>query len=436
VGRHLARLESLDVRGIKLGLAAIDALCERLGRPERAFPSVLVGGTNGKGSTAATLASIAEAAGKRSGLYTSPHLISVTERVRVGPADVSVEALDEALGRVFAAADAEPAIPATYFEAMTAAAFWLFRETGVDVAVLEVGLGGRFDATNVSPAGLSIVTSIALDHTAELGDTLPRIAFEKAGIFRRDRPALFRSEDPEARAELARAAEAADALGHDATREVAVDVREIGVRGTVFETTTPERRLQLRTPLPGAHQAWNAALAVRGAELYPEAFGSPADETLERGVAGVRWAGRLERIARPGRADVILDGCHNPDGARALARWLDDSGLAGRARLVFGAMADKDVEGIAAAIFPKASEVVLVLAGASRGATPDELLRRVGPLARRARIAPDARAALELLDSETGAAAGAGPPIIVAGSLYLVGDARAGLLGSEARGTL
>lgn len=427
-GPALARLDSLSLRGIKLGLAAIDAICGRLGRPERAFPSVLVGGTNGKGSTAATLTALAGAAGRRAGLYTSPHLVHVTERVRVGEEDASPEALDGALARVFAEADRAPELALTYFEAITAASFLLFRDGCVDLAVLEVGLGGRLDATNVVPASLSVVTSIALDHTEELGDTLPAIAREKAGIFRRGRSALVRAGDPGAFAALAQAAERAGAQLHDAASEVQVRAVSVGLDGTEFDLETPLLRARLRTPLAGAHQAWNAALAVRAAELLPAELGALSPETAARGLSRVRWPGRLERAASPLGRPVLLDGCHNPDGARALADFLDDAGIAGRAPLVFGAMADKDVEGIAAALFPKVSEVVLVRAPGPRAAAPDELLGRVGALAAKVRTAPDLASALSLLDGP--AAARDAAPIIVAGSLYLVGEARAVLLGS------
>ncbi|HEY1434652.1 MAG TPA: Mur ligase family protein, partial [Thermoanaerobaculia bacterium] len=196
--RSLDRLESLGQRGMKLGLAAIEAVCARLDRPERRIPSVLVAGTNGKGSTAATLAEIAGAAGLRAGLYTSPHLERVTERIRIGPDDIAADALDAALADVFAAADRAPVVPLTYFEAMTAAAFTAFAGAGLDLAVLEVGLGGRFDATNVAPAVLAVVTSISIDHVEDLGGTIAAIAFEKAGVFRQGRPALVASRLPEA----------------------------------------------------------------------------------------------------------------------------------------------------------------------------------------------------------------------------------------------
>jgi dihydrofolate synthase / folylpolyglutamate synthase len=348
--------------------------------------------------------------------------------VRVGEEDASPESLDAALARVFAAADGAPELALTYFEAITAAAFLLFRDASVDLAVVEVGLGGRLDATNVAPASLSVVTSIALDHMAELGDSLPAIAREKAGIFRRGRPALVRAADAAAFAALAAEAGRAGAQLHDASREVHVRGVSTGLEGTEFDLETPLLRARLKTPLAGAHQAWNAALAVRAAELLPAELGVLSPETAAKGLSRVRWAGRLERVASPRGRPVLLDGCHNPDGARAIANFLDDAGIAGRAPLVFGAMADKDVEGIAAALFPKVSEVVLVRAPGPRAAAPDELLGRVGALAAKVRTAPDLASALSLLDGP--AAARDAAPIIVAGSLYLVGEARAVLLGS------
>ena len=406
---------------MKLGLAAIDALCERLGRPERTFASVLVGGTNGKGSTAATLSAIAAAHGLRTGLYTSPHLVSVNERIRVEEEDISDEELDGALSRVFAACDRAPEIPATYFEAATAAALLLFSERGVDLAVLEVGLGGRFDATNVAPAVLSAVTSIGLDHTAELGDTLSRIAREKAGIFRRGRPALVRASAPEARESLLRCAREAGALWHDGGAELDVRIRQVGLGGTRFTVTTPERRVELVTPLPGAHQAWNASLALRAAELLPDPVLSLAPGSIARAVASLRWPGRLERFDVAGRP-VLLDGCHNPEAAAALAGFLADARLEGQCPLVFGALADKDVEGMTRLLFPLTSGVTLVRAPSSRAATVEELARRVPPAPGGIDSRPTVSEALEDLLAREGSA-----PIIVAGSLYLVGEARAWL---------
>jgi dihydrofolate synthase/folylpolyglutamate synthase len=307
---------------MKLGLAAIDTLCERIGRPERNVPSVLVGGTNGKGSTAATLSAIAKACGLRAGLYTSPHLIHVTERIRVEDEDITGEELDRALERVFAAADEAPAVAATYFEAATAAAFLVFSDRRLDLAILEVGLGGRFDATNVAPAVLSAVTSIGLDHTEELGPTVAHIAREKAGIFRTGRPAIARAAG-EALEVLRAEAQQRGSAWHDAGAELSVRVRNVGIEGTRFDVTTPLRRLHLTTPLPGAHQAWNAAIAIRAAELLPEpaprltprrsARGSRAsvgpDAWAPRGRRPSRAARRMPQRGRRGRPGRVPRGC-------------------------------------------------------------------------------------------------------------------------------
>jgi dihydrofolate synthase/folylpolyglutamate synthase len=406
---------------MRLGLAAIDSACERLGRPERRVAPVLVAGTNGKGSTAAALSALAAGAGLRAGLYTSPHLIDVTERIRLEERDISREELDAVLRRVFEAADALPALSLTYFEVMTAAAFVSFADRVLDLAVVEVGLGGRLDATNVAPARLSIVTSIGLDHTEELGPTLAGIACEKAGVFRAGRPALARAASEEARDALRSAAADAGAEWHDAAEEIAVEIERISLEGTRFLLRTPAGESELTTPLPGAHQAWNAALAVRAAELLAPELPRLADRPAE-GLARVRWPGRLERFETDGRT-VLLDGCHNAEGAEALARFLRDAGLSGRGDLVFGAMADKDIASIAARLFPEAESVQIVPAGSSRAASVEEIARRVAGIGPSARPAPSVTAALE-----RALAAPGGRPIIVAGSLYLVGEARAWLL--------
>ncbi len=418
----LARLESLAPRGMKLGLAAIDALSERLGHPERNFPSVLVAGTNGKGSAAATLSAIATAGGLRTGLYTSPHLHRAGERIRVGEVDLSDGELDQILERAFRAADAAPEISVTYFEILTAAAFLAFSRRGLDLAVLEVGLGGRFDATNIAPAALSLITSIGLDHVEELGPTAASIAREKAGVFRAGRPALVGWVETEARSALADAARETGAVVHDAARELVISDTTTSIDGTRFSLTTPCGQYTLATPLPGAHQARNVALAARSAELLSTALPSLRREAIAVGAAATRWPGRLEKVTVRGRA-VLLDGCHNAAGAEALALFLRDAGLAGRVPLVFGAMADKDVEAIAAVLFPAAASVRLVRVSSPRAATAEELARRTAAVRPDALRMENVEVALRELLAEPDPA-----PIIVAGSLYLVGEARSLIL--------
>jgi dihydrofolate synthase/folylpolyglutamate synthase len=409
---------------MKLGLAAIDAVCDRLGRPEQSVPSVLVAGTNGKGSVAATLSAIAAAAGLRAGLYTSPHLVRVTERIRIGEADVSAEELDAHLELVFRAAEAAPEIPLTYFEALTAAAFAAFAGERLELAIYEVGLGGRFDATNVAPAALSLVTSIGLDHVEELGPTVESIAREKAGVFRAGRAALIGPCVDGARQTLSEAARQIGAVLHDAAREAAIRDVETSLEGTRFRLSTPIGSYELATPLPGAHQAGNAAVAARATELFAGELPSVPTRAIAPGIAGTRWPGRLERLSARGRS-VLLDGCHNPQAADALARFVRDVGLAGRVVLVFGAMADKDVETMAAILFPCAAAVCLVTAPTPRAATAEELVSRTRNVRSDCVPAPNLESALAGLLGRRDADA---PPIIVAGSLYLVGEARTLLL--------
>jgi dihydrofolate synthase/folylpolyglutamate synthase len=410
---------------MKLGLEAMDAVCARLGGPERRFPTVLVGGTNGKGSTAATLAAIATCAGLKTGLYTSPHLIDVTERIRLGWKDVEADYLDGGLEAVFAAADEAPAVPLTYFEAMTAAALFIFADWKAELAVLEVGLGGRLDATNIADPILSIVTSIGLDHTADLGPTLESIAREKAGIFRWRKPALVRVANEEARTALGEASDAAGAYWYDLDRETEITRLETGLAGTRFGLATPVRMYALETPLPGAHQAGNAALAVRAAELLAKEMPRLTAVACLTGVRSVFWPGRLESFRVSGRT-VVLDGCHNPEGASALARFLGDAGLDGRTHLVFGAMADKDIEGIAAEVFPRVRSVTLVPAGTARGEPAERLARRVEGIGPASAAGESLAAALDGLLASSGS-----ETIIVAGSLYLVGEARRLLLSGK-----
>lgn len=417
---NLVRLESLAPRGMKLGLSAIDAVCQRLDRPERRVPCVLVAGTNGKGSAAATLASIATSAGLRTGLYTSPHLIEVTERIRLGSEDISPAELETSLEAVFAAADRAPEVPLTYFEAITAAAFACFARSHLDWSVLEVGLGGRYDATNVAPADMSLVTSIAFDHMADLGNTLEAIAREKAGVFRASRPALVWADTPEARRALEESARSAGARLHEVDREVRISSEQTDLEGTRFRLETPLRTYELASPLPGVHQARNASLAVRAAELLAEREPRVDAASIVSGVAAVRWPGRLERF-RVGERTVVLDGCHNVEGAEALARFLTEAGL--RGDLIFGAMADKEIEKIGGILLPHVARVCFAAPTTGRAVSPEELLRRLGDLAPPASTASSVESALRkfLGDSRT-------EPIIVAGSLYLVGEARALLL--------
>ncbi len=413
------------MRGIKLGLEPIREVLARLGRPERSCPHVLIAGTNGKGSTAATLSSILRAAGVRAGLHTSPHLVDVTERVRVGDEDVTERGLGDALARVFAAAARAPEVPVTYFEALTAAAEEIFSEARCRAAVVEVGMGGRLDATNAADPVLSAITSIDLDHMADLGPTPAAIAREKAGVFRAGRPALSAVGEPEAREAVAAEAERIGAALVDVRRTT----RASGVRptpdGQAFTLETPAGVHLLETPLRGAHQVSNVAVAVTAAERLRPLFPEITPAAIARGVASVRWPARLEKFLVGGRV-VWLDGCHNPEGARALAAFLGSRGAP--YDMLFGVMRDKDAPAIAAPLFPAAGRIVLVAPAADRAYPVDALAERLGALAARAERSSSAAEGLDRLlrsgDAE----------IVVAGSLFLAGELRPALAGGGGRG--
>jgi dihydrofolate synthase / folylpolyglutamate synthase len=398
--------------GMKFGLETMQALVAELGHPERAFPSLLVAGTNGKGSVVAYADSVLRARGLRVGRYTSPHLMRVNERIAVGGRAISDRALDHAVARVRAAADALAAagrLPAepTFFEVLTAAGFLHFQRAGVDVAVLEVGMGARLDATNVVDPLSSAIVSIDRDHEAYLGTTLPAIAREKAGVLRRGRVTVLGPMAAEARAAIG---EAADRLG---ARVVDAADTVVPGKGNKVDVVTPGRVHRGLAPLPGAHQRANLAVALR---LLEEARTAGLAVDLSRvaeGVARTRWPGRLQRL--PGRPPLLVDGAHNPAAARALA---DE--LRGQEPfvLVFAAMADKDIATMGRILFPLARAIVLTKVPGARAAPPDAIARAVGAPARDARKTERVRDALSL------ARRLAGPRglVVAAGSLYLAGE--------------
>ncbi len=389
-----ARLERLKRRGLRPGLERIRALLARLDHPERAFRVVLVGGTNGKGSTARALAALLQAAGERVGLFTSPHLLRVGERVEVNGRQITDAELAALLERSWAHVEA---VEASYFEAIAALALAHFAERRVDTAVLEVGLGGRFDAVNASEPALSIVTNVALDHTDWLGPTLADVAREKAGILRPGRPALT-------------------AARGDGWARLRAEARARGVRleqvlpgcaapqgyGVAFGLS----RNVYGAPLMGVHQADNLALAVRAARLL--GAGGPA---IRRGLARVRHPGRLSYL--PDRR-LLLDGAHNPAGTRALARALEDYFPASPKTLVFAVSRDKDVAAMAAELRGHFREVVLTRYPGERAADPKTLVRFFPG----AQIEPDPNRAL----ARALAARPAGGLVVAAGSLYLVAE--------------
>jgi dihydrofolate synthase/folylpolyglutamate synthase len=418
----IADVLARDQHGIKFGLDNILTLCAALDHPERSWTNLIVAGTNGKGSVTAMAAAALTAAGHRTGRYTSPHLVALEERIVVDGQAVRPDQLCEAARYVLEiearcrAAGQLPA-PVTFFELVTATAFEAFRRARVEVAVLEVGMGGRFDSTNVVEPIAGAITSIAYDHMRFLGDTLGEIAFEKAGIMRAQRPIVAGPLPAEAEAVIVR--EAADRGAHL--------VRAL--EGVSFcETLIPggRTRLTLRTArhdfgsfvlgLRGRHQAINAIVAVRLLEEAASEGLAVAPTAIVEGLTEVEWPARLQCMRLRNGVDLLLDAAHNPAGAESLAAYLRDTG-APPAPFVFGAMRDKDVPGMLRILAPHASRFVFCQAHSTRALAPDELVERA-QLAGVAAPLHTVSSPLEGLQL----AMRHDRRVVVAGSIFLIGD--------------
>lgn len=417
----VAYLYRLQKHGIKLGLETMTALTARLGMPQSRYRTLHIAGTNGKGSTAAMAAVILQAAGYRVGLYTSPHLVDFRERIRVNGemiAESQVAQLTEQLQAL-----CPPDLAPTFFEYTTAMAFQHFADSGVDVAVLEVGLGGRFDATNVVTPMACAITTIALDHQAYLGNTRSAIAFEKAGIIKSGVPVVLGRLDDDAWRTIEQVA-----------RERQAPVFRIGEH---FHTEGEEpqqfsyRGLGMRydgltCPLAGRHQLDNAACALALlAAAAPQGI-VVTSEAMRTGLHAVKWAGRLEVADR--RPTILLDGAHNPAAATALADFLTRADRSHPSRpviLVLGMMRDKDHRGFVEPLRSLVDEVVLTQADLPRSATAQELQSSLGDLLSHPHVVPslsDAMALARQLATPDGL-------VCVTGSLMLVGECKAWLHG-------
>jgi dihydrofolate synthase/folylpolyglutamate synthase len=417
-------LRGLEQFGIKLGLDSIRTLCRELGDPQLAFRSVIIAGTNGKGSVAAMTERALRAGGVRTGRYTSPHLVRLEERFVVGGDEVESGRFERSAAIVIAAIDRlvarrELPGPPTFFEATTAIAFEVFRRAGVELAVLEVGLGGRLDATNIVQPLAAAITSIARDHERQLGETLAAIASEKAGVIKPGIPVVIGELPDEAREVIARTAAEQGAPLIEAAGGVRIETnRRAG--DLELELQTPVRSYPPLIPaLRGRHQIGNAVVSVRLLETLESRGVGIGAEAIAAGLQDVRWPGRLEWIEGPG-GRLLLDAAHNPAGARALSSYLADLGPM---PLVFGVANDKDVEGMLRALVPVVTRVVLTQATISRAMPAAELARRARAALPDARFAlePDPFAAVALALGERGRAC-------VAGSIFLIGEVRGRLV--------
>jgi dihydrofolate synthase/folylpolyglutamate synthase len=431
LGRELASPQ--QARAAKFDLENIRVLSAHLGNPQRAFRSVHVAGTNGKGSTSAMLAAIAEAAGLRTGLYTSPHLMRINERIRcirpgckyssdpVGGSEIPDGDFAETFTRIHAAienllATGDLAAHPTYFECVTAMAFDYFARQKVDLAVIEVGLGGRLDSTNLIVPEVAIITKIDFDHENFLGHSIEAIASEKAGIIK---PGAWVVSNPgnSAASEVVRrrAAEQHSRLVEIESSYGATDIA--ATDGCYrFTATTPGAPIEITLPLAGRYQIQNALNAIAAARLLAERGFPISDGAIARGLASVRWPGRIERVHD--RPAVYFDGTHNPAGARELAPFWQEQFFGRRIHLIYGAMRDKAIDEVAGLLFPLAASVIVTQSPQPRSISAEALASITRHLAPSLRVIADPAAALE------SALAQASPDdtVFATGSLYLVGD--------------
>jgi dihydrofolate synthase / folylpolyglutamate synthase len=423
LGRELAA--PTQAAAAKFNLENITMLMERLGRPDHAYPSVHIAGTNGKGSTAAFLEAILRDAGFRTGLNTSPHLERINERIRIAGKEISDERFAELFTRILAMleellAEGKLKVHPTYFECVTALAFEAFARERVEFAVVEVGLGGRLDATNLLTPVVSVITRIDFDHENFLGHSLREIAGEKAGILKPCVPAVFAPQQPEAGEVLRAKAEElhCHVVETDKTFRVIHEEMQNGCVRAEFEERAGGRRITLAPQLAGRFQLQNALNAVAAATVLQERKYRISDENIVRGIAAAQWPGRIEKLQSS--PDVYVDGAHNPGAARELARYMEEHFAGRKVYLIYAAMRDKAVDEVTGLLFPHAEEVIFTEARTPRAISAAQLQEIAGHHAARHIAIPDAEQAVQA------ALAKANPRdvIIITGSLYLVGQVR------------
>jgi dihydrofolate synthase / folylpolyglutamate synthase len=456
LGHELAQTPSQ-----KFDLAHMRVLLRALDHPERRFPSVLIAGTNGKGSTAAMLASILRASGLKTGLYTSPHLVRINERIRVNGNEITDEDFATLQGKVDLVAgklveQAELPWHPSFFEMMTAIAFEQFARERVDLAVLEVGMGGRLDATNVVDPRVSVITDIALDHQKFLGDTVGEIAREKVGIIRPGGAVVTLPQQPEANDLIGNTILDLGARGvnavpyvppvspgstqylvpsteqdRDGDEELLVAEVAKEEHAEVAEKTAAKfiygyplevlgEQILVETSLVGRHQLRNVALAVAAAvELHQQGFSGITAESIERGIRETRWPGRFQVIAaRAGWPEMVLDVAHNPAGAWALRSALSERYEDRPLIFVFGAMRDKAISEMTEILFPLAERVIATRPENPRAASPEEIRQAALRTGVDVETVEDVKLAVE----RARVLAGAGAVVVITGSIYLVGE--------------
>src|SRR3984957_1194820 len=417
--RAVATLDAVAWRGIMPGLERTRALLAALGNPQTGLRGALVAGTNGKGSVCATVDSVCRAAGYRSVLLTSPHLVSYTERIVRNGVPISEAEFGALVSRVWEAAEALPEeLQPTGFEVLTAAGILAARRADAEVLVSVVGLGGRLDSTNVLDLGVAVVTNVALDHQDLLGDTIPEIAREKAAIIKPGNRAVTGAVEPALAIVRTRAAEVGATLAV-VGGDVPFSGHASGLHGVEVETRFAGQPVSVKAPLRGEFQIANIATAVAVCDALRESGLAIDASALVRGVATVRWQGRMDWIE--GEPSVLIDGAHNPAGMAAMVASARDLIGSRRCVAVFAAMRNKDAASMAAGLHQLTAEVIATAPAVERATPPEDLARLFDPPAL---VAPDVESALR----QARALAGPEGVVVICGSLYLAGEAL-GLLG-------
>jgi len=432
LGNEIRATTADGVAAAKQGLENITVLLDELSRPQDAYPSVLVAGTNGKGSVAAMVEAVLRSAGLRTGLYTSPHLVEINERIQVSAEPVSPDdfaalftSLRERIEKLLASGRLR--FHPTFFECLTAMSMEHFRERCVEFAVFEVGMGGRLDATNTATPRVAIITQIDFDHERYLGTTIEAIAGEKAGIIKPGGVVVTTASNPAAAEVIRCEARAKGARLVEVWKEYsATDLRAEKGLYSFRACHDDGLSLAVRLSLRGRHQVDNALAAVAAARALAHMGYPISDSNIGQGLATAEWPGRLELIHEAPK--VFLDGAHNPAGARALARFWDEHFPGRRIFLIYGAMRDKAVPEITEILFPRAAAVILTQPHQSRATAPETLRDISGDLNPNLLIEPSPDEALERALE----LAAADDIVFATGSLFLVGDLRKSFIGKKA----
>jgi len=415
----------------KFDLAHMRTLLGALNHPEKRFPSVLIAGTNGKGSTAATLASILQASGLRTGLYTSPHLVRINERIRIDGNEICDDEFaltHDLVDRTAERLVGEGELPwhPSFFEMLTAIAFEYFAQNKMDIAALEVGMGGRLDATNVVEPRVSVITDIALDHQKFLGNTVAEIAREKVGIIRRGGVVVTLPQQPQANDVIGNTILDLEARGVSAVPYVppvhpgSAEYFSQDASTLRYPLQVMGKQILVETPLIGRHQLRNVALAIAAAEELGQQGFAITSESIERGIRETHWPGRFQLVpASDNSPEYVLDVAHNPAGAWALRSTLSTCYEERRLTLVFGAMRDKAIAEMAEILFPLAERVIATMADNPRSATAEEIRQAAVRTSTECEATTDVASALE----QARVLAGPHGVVVITGSIYIVGEA-------------